>query len=175
MGKENVGKYEFSRMNFRVGIGYDVHQLIEGRPLIIGGITIPHSLGLAGHSDADVLLHAICDALLGAAAMGDIGVHFPDSDERWKGVNSRELLRNVSTLLSKRGYQVINVDATVALELPKIRPYIDSMRRLIAKDLGIQINQVSVKATTSEGLGMVGREEGAAAWAICLLSEGIIP
>ncbi len=170
MGAENVEKHEFYHMNFRVGIGYDVHQLIEGRPLILGGITIPHSLGLAGHSDADVLLHAISDALLGAAALGDIGVHFPDSDDKWKGANSRELLRSVNMLLSRDGYHVVNVDATVALERPKIRTYIDRMRQVISEDLGIQVSQVSVKATTSEGLGMVGHEEGVAAWAVGLLS-----
>ena len=157
-------------MKIRIGMGYDVHRLIEGRPLIIGGVEIAHSHGLAGHSDADVLLHAICDALLGAAALGDIGAHFPDTDERWEGVDSRVLLREVKFMVSAKGYTVVNVDATVALERPKLRPHIDTMRQVIAVDLDVGVDQISVKATTSEKLGMVGREEGAAAWAVCLLS-----
>jgi len=158
------------QMNMRIGVGYDVHQLVEGRPLVIGGVTVPHSYGLAGHSDADVLLHAICDALLGALAMGDIGSHFPDTDPRWKDVESRKLLREVNTIVLRAGYQVVNIDATVALERPKLRPLIDAMREVIANDLQIELKQVSVKATTSEKIGMVGREEGAAAWAICLIN-----
>lgn len=157
-------------MSTRVGIGYDVHQLVEDRPLIIGGIEISHSKGLAGHSDADVLLHAICDALLGAAALGDIGMHFSDSDIRWKGVDSRILLRKVKEMVSDAGYELTNVDATVALERPKLRPYIDRMRQVIAEDLAMDQNQISVKATTSEKVGIVGREEAAAAWAVCLLT-----
>ncbi len=157
-------------MNMRIGLGYDVHQLVEGRPLVIGGVTIPHSLGLAGHSDADVLLHAICDAILGALAMGDIGSHFPDTDPSLKGVDSRKLIREVNTLVLRAGYQIVNIDATVALERPKLRPFIDLMRQVIASDVGVELDQVSVKATTSEKIGMVGREEGAAAWAVCLLS-----
>ena len=156
-------------MSFRVGIGYDVHQLIKGRPLRIGGIDIPHSHGLEGHSDADVLLHAITDAILGAAALGDIGTHFPDSDARWKGINSRTLLCKANARVSEEGYQVINVDATVALERPKLRPYIDKMRQMIAEDLGVPLGQISVKATTSEKLGIVGREEGAAG-AVCMIA-----
>ena len=157
-------------MKLRVGMGYDVHPLTEDRPLIIGGVEIPYSKGLAGHSDADVLLHAICDALLGAAALGDIGTHFPDTDDRWKGADSRILLQEVKSTLSDAGYIVVNVDATVALERPKLRPHIDTIRQLIAVDLEIGVDQVSVKATTSEKIGMVGREEGAAAWAVCLLA-----
>jgi len=158
-------------MNFRVGIGYDVHQLVEGRPLIIGGVTIANPVGLAGHSDADVLLHAICDALLGALALGDIGAHFPDSDPQWKGIDSRKLLREVHSILSSEGYQVVNIDVTVVLERPKLRPYIDAMRQVIADDVGCQIEQISVKATTSEKIGMIGRQEGASAMAVCLLSR----
>ena len=154
----------------RVGIGYDLHQLVEGRPLILGGVQIPHPMGLAGHSDADVLLHAICDALLGAAVLGDIGVHFPDSSPRWKGADSRMLLRKVNELVAEAGYSVTNVDATVIIERPKLRPHIELMRRTIAADLMITLDQVSVKATTSERLGVVGREEAAAACAVCMLT-----
>ena len=161
-------------MSSRIGIGYDVHPLTEGGILIIGGVVIPHSHGLAGHSDADVLLHAICDALLGAAALGDIGSHFPDTDPRWKGVDSRILLRRVNTSLLDKGFQILNLDATVTLERPKLRPYIDKMREVISEDLGIGIDQASVKATTSERLGMVGREEAAAAWAVALLTTSAV-
>lgn len=157
-------------MSTRVGIGYDVHQLVHDRPLVIGGIGIPHSKGLVGHSDADVLLHAICDALLGAAALGDIGMHFSDSDTRWKGIDSRILLRKVNEMVLEAGYEPVNVDASVALERPKLRPYVDRMRQVIAEDLAMDQNQISVKATTSENLGIVGREEAAAAWAVCLLT-----
>jgi len=155
----------------RIGLGYDVHRFVAGRPLILGGITIPAPLGLAGHSDADVLLHAISDALLGAAALGDIGLHFPDTDERWRGADSRDLLRHVAELIQKAGYQVGNVDATVALQYPKVRPYIDRMRQCIAGVLHVEVEKISVKATTTETLGFVGREEGIAVWAICLLQE----
>ncbi|MDZ4698082.1 MAG: 2-C-methyl-D-erythritol 2,4-cyclodiphosphate synthase [Rhodothermales bacterium] len=153
----------------RIGMGYDVHRLLEGRPLIIGGVTIPHETGLDGHSDADVLLHAITDALLGAAALGDIGLHFPDTDQRWKGADSRDLLRETVRLVTESGYVVGNVDATVALQRPRLRPYIDAMRASIAEDLGISQREVSVKATTTERLGFVGSEAGAAAYAVCLL------
>ncbi|MCY4204524.1 MAG: 2-C-methyl-D-erythritol 2,4-cyclodiphosphate synthase [Bacteroidetes bacterium] len=153
----------------RIGMGYDVHQLVRGRVLIIGGVEIPYPRGLAGHSDADVLLHAICDALLGAVALGDIGSHFPDTDARWKGADSRELLRKVNTIVLDTGYKVVNIDSTIALERPKLHPYIDAIRQVIAQDLDLDPGLVSVKATTSEKLGMVGREEGAAAWAVCLL------
>ena len=158
-------------MSFRVGIGYDVHQFVKGRPLILGGVTIPYPLGLVGHSDADVLLHAICDALLGALGLGDIGSHFPDSDAQWKGVDSRKLLREVHSIIQHERYQVANIDATVILERPKIRSYIDQMRQVIADDVGSPIGQISVKATTSEKIGMIGRQEGASAMAICLLSK----
>ena len=162
-------------MDSRVGIGYDLHQLVEGRPLILGGVQIPHSLGLAGHSDADVLLHAICDALLGAAALGDIGSHFPDSNRRWKGADSRLLLRKVNNLVTEAGYSVTNVDATVIIERPKLRPHIELMRRTIAGDLMITPEQVSIKATTSERLGIIGREEAAAACAVCMLTGSVVP
>ncbi len=153
----------------RVGFGYDVHQLVEGRPLIIGGVTIPHERGLEGHSDADVLLHAIADAVLGAAALGDIGVHFPNTDERWRGADSMKLLERVGEIISDAGYRVSNVDASVTLERPKLRPYIDAMRENVARALGIQVDQVSVKATTAERLGFVGAGEGAEAQAVCCL------
>lgn len=170
-----MGDRKFDSLIPRVGIGYDVHQLTKGRPLILGGVQIPHSLGLAGHSDADVLLHAICDALLGAAALGDIGAHFPDTESTWEGVDSRILLRRVTDLVANKGYNVANVDATVALERPKLRPHIEKMRQVIAEDMALELHQVSVKATTSERLGMVGREEGAAAWAVCLILGPLVP
>ena len=153
----------------RIGYGYDVHQLVEGRPLVLGGVTVPHALGLEGHSDADVLLHAVADALLGAAALGDIGAHFPDTDEAWRGADSMELLRAVAGLVEERGLGVGNVDATVVLERPKLRPHIEAMRRNIARALSVEVDRVSVKATTSEQRGFVGREEAAAAHAVCLL------
>ena len=162
-------------MASRVGIGYDMHQLVADRPLILGGVQISHPLGLAGHSDADVLLHAICDALLGAAALGDIGVHFPDSDPCWRGADSRMLLQKVNDLVSHAGYSVANVDATIIIERPKLRPHIESMRRTIAGDLMITLEQVSIKATTSERLGIIGREEAAAACAVCLLTGPVVP
>jgi len=153
----------------RIGIGYDVHRLTEGRPLILGGVEIAHERGLAGHSDADVLLHAVADALLGAAALGDIGLHFPDTDERWRGADSRKLLEAVGSLVAGAGYRISNIDATVALERPRLRPHIDAMRANIATALGLDREQVSVKATTSERLGFVGAEAGAAAYAACLI------
>ena len=153
-------------------MGYDVHRLVEGRPLIIGGVTIPHSTGLAGHSDADVLLHAVADALLGAAALGDIGAHFPDTDEQWRGADSLELLAAVGEKVRAEAYSISNVDATVALQQPKLRPHIDAMRTNTAEALHIDREQVSIKATTTERLGFVGSEAGAAAYAVCLL-EGI--
>lgn len=154
----------------RIGFGYDVHRLVEGRPLILGGVTVPHETGLDGHSDADVLLHAITDALLGAAALGDIGVHFPDTEARWRGADSRMLLREVGRMVEDAGYRIANIDATVALQRPKLRPYIDAMRHAIAETLDLDTGQVSVKATTTERLGFVGREAGAAASAVCLLT-----
>lgn len=154
---------------FRIGHGYDVHRLVQGRKLILGGVEIPHTLGLLGHSDADVLLHAIADALLGAAAMGDIGCLFPDSDPQYAGADSRELLRQVAQRVRESGYSIANVDATVLAQKPKLRPYIDAMRAQIADALDIPASCVSVKATTEEGLGFSGAEEGIAAHAVCLI------
>jgi 2-C-methyl-D-erythritol 2,4-cyclodiphosphate synthase len=157
-------------MTMRIGNGFDVHALVEGRPLILGGVTIPHPRGLEGHSDADVLLHAIADAILGALALGDIGRHFPDTDARWKGADSRLLLRHVGTLAAQRGYEVGNVDATLIAQAPKIAPYVAAMRGNIAGDLACPLDRVSVKATTTERLSFVGREEGIAALATVLMS-----
>lgn len=153
----------------RIGQGFDVHQLVEGRKLIMGGVEIPYHLGLLGHSDADVLLHAICDALLGAAALGDIGRHFPDSDPRYKGIDSRKLLREVAGLLKQSGYSVGNLDATIIAQAPKMAPHIPAMAANIAADLGIPMERVNVKATTTEKLGYAGRGEGIAAQAVCLI------
>jgi 2-C-methyl-D-erythritol 2,4-cyclodiphosphate synthase len=153
----------------RIGTGYDVHQLAEGLPLWLGGVLVPHTHGLVGHSDADVLLHAVCDALLGAAALGDIGKHFPDTDPQYKGISSLKLLAHVGNLLKEYGYQVGNIDSTVAAQRPKLAPYIPQMRQNIADTLGISIDQVSVKATTTEHLGFEGRMEGISAQAIALL------
>lgn len=156
-------------MTPRIGYGYDVHRLTEGRPLVLGGVTIPWEKGLLGHSDADVMLHALMDALLGAAALGDIGHLFPDSDQRYRGIDSRKLLRRVAVLLEQEGYTVGNVDLTLVAQRPKIAPYIDDMRTNIAADLGVSITRVSVKATTEEGLGFTGTGEGMAAHAVALL------
>lgn len=153
----------------RVGLGYDVHRLTDGRPLILGGVTVPFEKGLAGHSDADVLLHALADALLGAAALGDIGKHFPDTDEQWRDADSGQLLAKVVAMVSDAGYRVGNVDATVALQQPRLRPYIDAMRRNIAGILDVPVGRVSVKATTTERMGFVGEGKGASAQAVCLL------
>ena len=155
----------------RIGFGYDVHKLTEDRPLILGGVTIPHEQGLLGHSDADVLLHAIADALLGAVALGDIGLHFPDTDPELEGLDSMALLLDVYNLVKKEGYLLSNMDATLAMQRPKLRPYIDAMRKRIASVLELDLNQVSIKATTTEKLGFVGKEEGVAAYAICLLQK----
>jgi len=153
----------------RIGHGYDVHRLVEGRPLILGGVTVPSEIGLDGHSDADVLTHAIIDALLGAAALGDIGQHFPDTDAEWKGADSIELLKAVMGLVASSGYALTNVDSTVVLQRPKLRPHIDAMRHELATAMNVDISQVSVKATTGEEMGFVGTGEGAAAHAVCLL------
>jgi 2-C-methyl-D-erythritol 2,4-cyclodiphosphate synthase len=153
----------------RIGQGFDVHALVPGRRLVIGGVTIPHDKGLAGHSDADVLLHAICDALLGAAGLGDIGVHFPDADPQYSDIDSRMLLREVARKLAARQLRVGNVDATVVAEAPRLTPHIPRMIGNIAADLGVAPARISVKATTSEGLGLVGRGEGVAALAVALL------
>lgn len=158
-------------MRIRVGHGFDVHAFAAGRKLIIGGVDIPHKLGLAGHSDADVLIHAICDALLGAAALGDIGKHFPDSDARYRGIDSRELLRHVAGLLRERAWSVGNVDATVIAQAPKMAPHIPAMRERLASDLGIDLDALNIKATTTERLGFTGREEGIAAEAVCLIQK----
>ena len=153
----------------RIGLGYDVHQLVPDRKLWLGGIEIPHILGLLGHSDADVLLHAICDALLGAAALGDIGKHFPDNDPKYKNIDSKLLLRRCNELLLVNGYRVGNIDSIIVAQKPKVGPYIPQMRECIASILGIEPGQVSVKATTTEHLGFEGREEGISAHAIALL------
>lgn len=154
----------------RIGMGYDVHKLVKDRKLILGGVEIPHTLGLLGHSDADVLLHAVMDALLGAAALGDIGKHFPDTDERYRGISSLELLNQVGSLLEKNHYIIENIDATVIAQKPKLRPHIEQMEQNIADTLGLEKSQINVKATTEEHLGFTGREEGIAANAVCMLS-----
>lgn len=154
---------------FRVGSGFDVHRLVEGRELWLGGVLIPHPVGALGHSDADVLLHALCDALLGAVALGDIGHHFPDTDMRWKGADSKVLVVEVVRLLKERGWQVGNVDLTLVLEAPKIKPHIPAMRATIAPLLGVEEDAVSIKATTSEKMGYVGRAEGVCAHAVALV------
>ncbi|MDO4199782.1 MAG: 2-C-methyl-D-erythritol 2,4-cyclodiphosphate synthase [Clostridia bacterium] len=156
---------------FRVGHGYDVHKLVEGRQLILGGVEIPHSVGLLGHSDADVLLHAVMDSLLGAAAMGDIGKWFPDTDEKFRGAKSTELLKSVCGLIFEKGFTIQNIDATVLAQEPKLSPYIEDMRKNIADCCGLDVEQVSVKATTEEGLGFTGGKEGIAAHAVCLISK----
>ncbi len=153
----------------RIGNGFDVHRLTEGRKCIICGVEIPYERGLLGHSDADVALHALSDALLGAAAMGDIGQHFPDTDERWRGADSRMLLRRVAEIIGEKGYRPVNVDVTIIAQAPKMRPYIDAMRPNIAADLGLDIDAVGVKATTTERLGFTGRGEGIAAQATALI------
>ena len=153
----------------RIGFGYDVHRLVEDRPLILGGVQIPHEVGPAGHSDADVLLHAVADALLGAAALGDLGAHFPDTEAEWEGADSQVLLQQVTQRVGDHGYAPHNVDATVLLERPTLRPHVDDMRANIAGALALDRGRVSVKATTTEGLSLVGREDGVAAQAICMI------
>ena len=155
----------------RIGHGYDVHRLVEGRDLILGGVKIPHHLGLLGHSDADVMLHAVMDALLGAAGLRDIGYHFPDTDAKYKGADSRVLLRSVKKLLDEKGYRISNVDVTLLAQKPKVKPFIPEMMENIAADLEIDISRVNVKATTEEGLGFTGNQEGMACHAVCLLEE----
>lgn len=162
----------FAMNDFRIGHGFDVHALVEGRKLIVGGVEIPHPLGLAGHSDADVLLHAICDALLGAAGLGDIGRHFPDTSAEFKDVDSRILLRRVAEQLRERGWTTGNVDATIIAQAPKMAPHIARMTAHIADDLGMAPDRVNVKATTTEQLGFTGRGEGIAAEAVCLIVRG---
>lgn len=155
----------------RIGHGYDVHRLVEGRKLVLGGAEIPFDKGLLGHSDADVLLHAISDSLLGAAALGDIGKHFPDTDESFKGANSLLLLEKVCALLKEKGYKIVNIDATVLAQRPKLKDYIEKMRENIARACNIDIDAISVKATTEEGLGFTGAGEGIAAHAVCLIQK----
>ncbi|MGL5259358.1 MAG: 2-C-methyl-D-erythritol 2,4-cyclodiphosphate synthase [Lachnospiraceae bacterium] len=155
----------------RIGLGYDVHKLVKDRKLIIGGVTIEHEYGLLGHSDADVLVHAIMDALLGAAALGDIGKHFPDTKEEYKGADSIELLKKVGALLEEECFFIENIDATIIAQEPKMRPYIDTMRENISHALGIQISQINIKATTEEGLGFTGAKEGIASQAICMITS----
>ena len=157
---------------FRIGNGYDVHRLVEGRKLILGGVKIPHTLGLDGHSDADALVHAICDALLGALGCGDIGKYFPDTDPQWKGVSSLTLLKQVGAMCQERGFAISNIDSIIAAQKPKIAPHIEAMKKNIAGVLGIDPTQVNVKATTTETLGYVGREEGMSAYAVALLQKG---
>lgn len=155
----------------RIGFGYDVHRFVSDRPLILGGVEIPYPKGLSGHSDADVLIHAVCDALLGAMAEGDIGIHFPDTDPRYGGIRSTLLLEHVVKEMKKKGFRIVNLDTTVVCERPKLARLIPSMRETIAKAAGIDVSRVSVKATTSEGLGFAGREEGISAYAVALVDE----
>lgn len=157
--------------DLRVGHGYDVHRLVSGRKLVLGGVTIPYEKGLNGHSDADVLLHAVCDALLGAAALGDIGKHFPDTDGNYKGIDSRILLGRVVDMIENNGYRVVNTDCTVIAQRPKLSPYTEQMRENIANDCRIAVSAVNVKATTEEGLGFTGAGEGIAAHAVCLIEK----
>lgn len=158
-------------MKLRIGYGIDFHQLVEGRDLVIGGVTIPHHKGALGHSDADVLLHAICDALLGAACLGDIGVHFPDTSSEFKNIDSKILLAKTRALIETEGYSVGNIDASLCLEAPKIKPYVARMQETIAGILGIGIKDVSIKATTTETMGFIGRQEGLVAHAVCLIHQ----
>ena len=158
-------------MKLRIGYGIDFHQLVEGRDLVIGGVTIPHHKGALGHSDADVLLHAICDALLGAACLGDIGVHFPDTSSEFKNIDSKILLAKTRSLIEAEGYAIGNIDASLCLEAPKIKPYVAQMQETIAGILGIGIKDVSIKATTTETMGFVGRQEGLVAHAVCLIHQ----
>lgn len=155
----------------RIGLGYDVHRLVENRDLIIGGVKIPHEKGLLGHSDADVLLHAIMDSLLGASSLGDIGKHFPDTDEKYKGISSLKLLEEVGKLLSKNGYSINNIDSTIIAQKPKMAPFITEMRHNISNALNIDIDKINVKATTEEGLGFTGSCEGISSQSICLLTQ----
>ncbi len=157
-------------MKIRVGMGYDVHQLVEGKELWLGGIKLEHTKGLDGHSDADALIHAICDALLGAAGMRDIGFHFPNTDERFKGIDSKLLLAETVKLIGERGFVVGNVDSTLVIEEPKINPHIDDMKHALAPILGVTVDDIAIKATTNETMGFVGREEGVAAYAVVLIN-----
>ncbi len=158
-------------MAYRIGSGVDFHQLVEGRDLWIGGVKIPHTKGALGHSDADVLLHAICDAMLGALALGDIGIHFPNTDYKFKNIDSKVLLKHCYDLISAKGYSVVNIDSTLCLEMPKIKPYVAEMQLIIASILHLMVNDVSIKATTTETMGFAGREEGLFAYATVLLAK----
>lgn len=158
-------------MSYRIGLGVDYHQLGEGRDFMIGGVHVPHHKGAIGHSDADVLLHAICDAMLGAAALGDIGVHFPDTDQRYKNIDSKILLKECVELVSKEGYTIVNIDSTLCLQEPKVKPYIHRMQETIAAIAGIGVRDISIKATTTEQMGFVGRKEGVVAYATILLQR----
>ena len=157
--------------NIRVGMGYDVHRLVEGLDLWLGGIKLEHSMGLLGHSDADVLIHAICDALLGAANMRDIGYHFPDTSDATLNMDSKVILKDVVNLIATKGYQVVNIDATVCAEHPKLNPHIPAMQQCLSEVMGIGLDQISIKATTTERLGFTGREEGISAYAVCLVEK----
>ena len=158
-------------MSFRVGFGFDVHQLREGEEFWLGGILVPHEKGAVGHSDADVLIHTICDAILGAADLRDIGFHFPDNDSKYKGIDSKILLKEVMTILRKEGYELGNVDATIALQVPKINPFIPEMKKVLAEVMSVTEGQISIKATTTEKLSFVGREEGVSAYAVALIEK----
>lgn len=158
-------------MSLRIGYGYDVHQLAEGEDLIVGGIHVPHHLGSVGHSDADVLLHVICDALLGALALGDIGTHFPDTDPAYKGIDSKVLLKRTYELVKQEGWALANVDSTVCLQLPKLKPHIPTMQAIVAELLDVEPNQIGIKATTTERLGFVGEQKGISAHAVVLLAK----
>jgi 2-C-methyl-D-erythritol 2,4-cyclodiphosphate synthase len=162
-------------MDMRIGFGVDFHQLVEGRDLWVGGVKIPHHMGAKGHSDADVLLHAICDAMLGALALGDIGVHFPDTDPAYKGIDSKILLQKTQELIASKGYAVVNVDSSLCLEAPKIKPHVPDMQLVIARILGLGPDAVSIKATTTEKMGFVGRQEGLVAYATVLISRQTNP
>ena len=155
----------------RIGHGYDVHRFAENRKLFIGGVEIPYEKGLLGHSDADVLIHAICDSLLGAAALGDIGRHFPDNDPKYKGIDSKILLKSTVSLLKENGYKIINIDATVIAQAPKLSPFIDQMRKTLSEICEVELNDINVKATTEEGLGFTGNKEGIAAHCVCLIDK----
>lgn len=155
----------------RIGLGYDVHKLVEGRPLIIGGVNVPHEKGLLGHSDADVLIHAIMDGMLGALALGDIGKHFPDTDDKYKGSDSMKLLKCVNDLINEKGYEINNIDSIIIAQSPKMAPHIEQMRKNIAEILNTDIDNISVKATTEEGLGFTGTKQGISAQSICLLTK----
>jgi len=158
-------------MNIRIGVGYDVHRLVEGLSFRLGGVNIPFHKGAEGHSDADTLIHALCDALLGAAALGDIGIHFPDTSDEYKGIDSAILLRKTFELIQSKGYRIINIDSVIMLQQPRLRPYIDEMRKSIAEILGMKFDDVSVKATTTEKLGFIGNGEGVAAEVVVLLKK----